>query len=995
MKKLIILLTILILFNTSNVFGQTTRNVPSQYATIQAGLNAAQSGDTVLVQPGTYYENIIWPDVNRIKLISAGDNSNTIIDAKKIANVINIVSNGLIDTNTVVKGFNLINGDNVNNWGGILCNNANPKFENIEVNSNKANLNGGGIYMINCSPLFINCNIHDNLVTGEGVYYGGGGIYANNSNAIFFNTTVSNNNGFFGGGVLLYQSNVDIQNCLIYKNTTRYQGGGLYLVRSSPHIVGTLIINNNGAGVYCYDRSKPTIENVKIIGNTQIGADCTSGSIPVFIKTTISFNGSSGIVGGDLMTLNNITISNNRELTNLRPALTGLINIINSNIVFNGIAYNNTNNAFILQATNNWWGTNSGPYHSTQNPNGKGDSVNVFVNVTPWLTSPDTTAPPIPIQKVKITNTNSNSVALNWEPSPLGDLKGYKVYWDTDSLGYAYQNSIDVGGDTSYTITGLTPGYNYHFAVTCYDNSGDESWFSKDVAAKTTPPVLQLLTNQINFSNTAIGDSTILQVKILSANSSPLIISSLTNSLTVFKTALTLPTTVNGYDTLKFNVTFKPSAFGSYTDTLSIISNGGNAKVILQGQSPVPTLALNVSNINFGTVVRNTSADKIIKAANSAVNKLVIDSMYVHTSAFSVSSTSGIISNNDSLIITVRFSPSEFGVFKDTLEILNNSDNHLVRIPLEGNTPIQIVLTGGNINFGNVPLSDTLSQDLFLSNVFNGPLIIDSIYVRDAQFSVSPNNAIVNPLDTLKLKVLFIPNNFGAVQDTLSFFNVSQGIFLKVSLNGTSPYPVFSASTDYIKFDSTLLNTTVTKKFYVKNSSINTLTLDSLYFGENKFSISSISTQLIRRGDSSHVTVSFNPQTIGFISDTLYIVNNSISRINKIVISGIGENLTGIENANSSLPKEYLLYQNHPNPFNPSTVIKYALPFDSKVLIKIYNVLGQDVKLLKDEIISAGSYEVQFNSSSLSSGVYFYRLSAVSLDGKQKYSSIKKMILLK
>ena len=117
----------------------------------------------------------------------------------------------------------------------------------------------------------------------------------------------------------------------------------------------------------------------------------------------------------------------------------------------------------------------------------------------------------------------------------------------------------------------------------------------------------------------------------------------------------------------------------------------------------------------------------------------------------------------------------------------------------------------------------------------------------------------------------------------------------------------------------------------------------------------------------------------GFESVMSFAVNTSITAINDF----------------ENFPKEYELAQNFPNPFNPSTVINYSLPFDSKVLIKIYNVLGQDVKLLKDEIISAGNYEVQFNSSSLSSGVYFYRLSAVSLDGKQKYSSIKKMVFLK
>lgn len=117
-------------------------------------------------------------------------------------------------------------------------------------------------------------------------------------------------------------------------------------------------------------------------------------------------------------------------------------------------------------------------------------------------------------------------------------------------------------------------------------------------------------------------------------------------------------------------------------------------------------------------------------------------------------------------------------------------------------------------------------------------------------------------------------------------------------------------------------------------------------------------------------------------------------RLKQIDFDGSFEYSNEIE-VEIGIPDKFELYQNYPNPFNPTTTISYSLPFDSKVIIKIYNILGQDVKLLKDEIISAGNYEVQFNSASLSSGIYFYRFSAESVDGKQKYSSIKKMILLK
>jgi hypothetical protein len=94
-------------------------------------------------------------------------------------------------------------------------------------------------------------------------------------------------------------------------------------------------------------------------------------------------------------------------------------------------------------------------------------------------------------------------------------------------------------------------------------------------------------------------------------------------------------------------------------------------------------------------------------------------------------------------------------------------------------------------------------------------------------------------------------------------------------------------------------------------------------------------------------------------------------------------------------PKEYLLYQNYPNPFNPATTIAFGLPKESNVTLTLYNTLGEVV--LKNELggKASGYHELLVDLRSNPSGVYFYRLSAESLDGKQKYSSIKKMILLK
>ena len=92
---------------------------------------------------------------------------------------------------------------------------------------------------------------------------------------------------------------------------------------------------------------------------------------------------------------------------------------------------------------------------------------------------------------------------------------------------------------------------------------------------------------------------------------------------------------------------------------------------------------------------------------------------------------------------------------------------------------------------------------------------------------------------------------------------------------------------------------------------------------------------------------------------------------------------------NEMNPIRYNLDQNYPNPFNPTTVISYSLPEAASVSLKIYDVLGREVKTLVNDIKNAGSYTVEFNAGSLSSGVYFYRIETPN------YSSIKKMLLIK
>ena len=109
----------------------------------------------------------------------------------------------------------------------------------------------------------------------------------------------------------------------------------------------------------------------------------------------------------------------------------------------------------------------------------------------------------------------------------------------------------------------------------------------------------------------------------------------------------------------------------------------------------------------------------------------------------------------------------------------------------------------------------------------------------------------------------------------------------------------------------------------------------------------------------------------GFLADTLF-----------------RSRLVGVNDKNA-LPVVYELYQNYPNPFNPTTIIKYDLPNSQHVGLKIFNILGQEVATLIDEVQEAGYKSVDWSANNVSSGIYFYKLTAGD------FVEIKKMLLVR
>jgi hypothetical protein len=118
------------------------------------------------------------------------------------------------------------------------------------------------------------------------------------------------------------------------------------------------------------------------------------------------------------------------------------------------------------------------------------------------------------------------------------------------------------------------------------------------------------------------------------------------------------------------------------------------------------------------------------------------------------------------------------------------------------------------------------------------------------------------------------------------------------------------------------------------------------------------------------------------IMEQIKIVSNDIQKI-------FGSNAGSKSKVQNSVPSIFKLHQSYPNPFNPTAIIKYDLPKDVKINIKVYDLLGRLVKTLVNEYKKAGYYEEKFDGANLASGVYFYRIEAGN------FVDSKKMVLVK
>ena len=282
----------------------TMRHVPGEYPTIQAGIDAAADGDTVLVADGTYSG-----DGNRdidfrgkaIMVTSNNGSEATIIDCQGSESD---PHRGFCfqqgeGPHSVLKEFTIKNGYDREYGGGIHCFLSSPTIEGNKITGNEA-FRGGGISCQESSPTIVGNTITRNVAEA----YAGGIICYESSPAIVDNI-ITENTAFRGGGITCLLSSPTIEGNMILENVAIRSGGGIRCGGACPTIKSNAIAGNRayrGGGISCYESAPRIVGNAVIVniadGDYGGGIHCKDYSSPVIVCNTISGNSAIEAGGG-------------------------------------------------------------------------------------------------------------------------------------------------------------------------------------------------------------------------------------------------------------------------------------------------------------------------------------------------------------------------------------------------------------------------------------------------------------------------------------------------------------------------------------------------------------------------------------------------------------------------------------------------------------------------------------------------------------------------
>ena len=648
----------------------------------------------------------------------------------------------------------------------------------------------------------------------------------------------------------------------------------------------------------------------------------------------------------------------------------------------------------------------------------------------------------LPVSPVATTATSISVSGFNANWTPSAGAAGYRLDVSTNISFSSYVaglQDLDVSNVTTYTLTGLSGGTTYYYRLRGYNSSGAGSNSnvittitvpSEPTAAPATLPTTTSITANWSSSQGAAGyridvasDNTftsLIQNDADAGNVTSFLVSSLTSNTTYYyrvRAYNASGTSINSNIIAGTTLAEKP--------VLSKLESGLLNYLVKQAEAAI-TDSINVQ----------TPLNAPIKLATIQVsgNYVKGEDQLTFTNAGGI--TSIWDNENGILTLTGTFPAGNYAAALRTVQYVNISlqpvkfnkeltivvsNGYFSSDPLSRNIqlkagnlpPVLSKLESAKLTFlkglspNRLPLTDSLSvEDQDNKYLYSATVKITEGYLKEEDNIDFTNTTALTCAFDKETGVLTISGketaaNYRSFVRTLAYRN-SRGD------NGTSSKKKF----EFVINDGLINSTALIRSFEIK-SPLETPTELSGAITSNRVELKwkdnnrgedgylierseGVNTAYIEIARIDSNSTSYNDISIRngikyYYRVAAYKAQLKSDYSNEINIIGI---IVGISDQ-YGIPKDYVISQNYPNPFNPSTFLVYGLPVESKVKIEIYNSIGQLVDNLVDETKGPGYYKVRWNAGRLASGVYIYRVSALSIDGKNKFTESRRMVLVK
>jgi len=1010
MKRLFLILFMFSITNTiiiSNVI-----KIPSNYKTIQEGLFNAEEGDTVLVSDGIYGEQIKFFGKN-IFLTSENGAEVTIIDGSFLTEQ---DSSSLVyiylgeDNQTIINGFTF-------------------RFGKGTYIDQYRQRQGGAIHCSASSFTLKNCTLIDN--SG----FEGGAIYYNSSKSRIDNCVFrSNKAGYGGGAIYAYFSDISVNNCRFIENISERFGGSFMGQFSELNSTNTIMYKNkavNGGAIYS---DIINIDFCTIVSNVaELGA---GGGI--FCE--------EGLIQNSILYFNNSTSNNNQIYPDNSSLIIEYCDIENG---WSGEGNINQNPLFKNVVLEDFSLENNSPCIDSANPNSQLDPDGTIADIGAIYHNQKGNSSVFPLvldfnevnigskQTKVLTITNIFDTALTVTKIELNS----DVFFTEIITPFTLLVEESINISIVFTPIKVEEYIDSMKITTNYSNeniklkgSGINEYSGNvhGVWEKSSSPII-VTDNIIVPENDALEIESGVTVKIMGGK-----------KITIYGKLYASGTVEDSIHFINYERTKK--WWG-----LQFINSNNSSLLeycVIEGANSDDNIANNRNAEENGGGIYCLNSNLIIN--NSKISKNRAAPVWSMSDGFG----GGIYSKNSQLTIynceisNNIMSHGGGGIYSENSElILNNSiikNNYAEEFAIYGNSSGAGIYIGSgivkiinnsilnNYNYGyqnpggGITISNCnkyLIEDNSIAN--NGADIGGGLFVNNSSGNIDYNNIHFNIASDGG--GIYIQNSTATIQKNNITNNTAYmeggGVYIYSDnvniINNTIAYNI-------VECDNCLNGGGVSIYGNSQNNSI----LNSIIFGNKTNSNLDVSGQI----DISYSLLGESVGGEGNINeDPLFEVSfllkknspcidkgspidifNDIEDTNNIgfplfpsegsLRNDMGSSggrivadslITSSNIEDDEIPFVFSLSQNYPNPFNPTTMVSYTLPTDSKVKIEITNILGQRVGVLVNKNKSAGYYEVTWNASNLSSGIYLISIRADGLDSKRCFVQVRKALLLK